>query len=237
MVTGQFVSYLRRRDVQNYNPDIQRDAVDSHLAGWSAISGITARLVGEYTEHEQGTHADRHRPELMKALTQCLEVNAILIIAQMGNLMRNALFLQRLTDSNVRVMAAGVPSLDHPDNSRALLEGAHQLAVIESERFGDRMKSALADSKKRGVALGNPNVHLAYPLGIAKNQSLANQFSAGLGPVFDELEALGIVTLEGTAQALNARGLVTRSGKPWQTSTVKNTRTRWRRIKSGEIDM
>ena len=88
----RFVSYLRvSTDSQGRSGlglDAQRQAVAAH------VSAAGGQLVAEFQEIESGKRADR--PQLAAALAACRTRRAVLIIAKLDRLARNARFAVRV---------------------------------------------------------------------------------------------------------------------------------------------
>ena len=58
--------------------------------------------------------------------------------------------------------------------------------------------------------------------GVLGNRAKADQFAANVLPVIRDIERAGVTTLQGIAEALNARGIRTARGRRWYASTVRN---------------
>ena len=58
--------------------------------------------------------------------------------------------------------------------------------------------------------------------GVASNRTTADQFAANVAPVIRDIERAGVTTLQGIADALNARGIRTARGRQWYATTVRN---------------
>jgi hypothetical protein len=74
----------------------------------------------------------------------------------------------------------------------------------------------------QGVKLGNPRASETVARAHAANRATADQFAANILPIVRTIQASGITSLVGIAQALNARGVRTARGGAWHASTVKN---------------
>jgi DNA invertase Pin-like site-specific DNA recombinase len=103
------------------------------------------------------------------------------------------------------------------------------VAQAEREAISRRTKEALAAAKARGVRLGNPNgaaaLRRAGEGGVALRQTVrqnADEHAVALAPVIAALRAEGHTTLRALADALNARGMMTRRGGRWHVSNVRN---------------
>jgi DNA invertase Pin-like site-specific DNA recombinase len=96
--SGEFVSYLRvstsRQGQSGLGLEAQRKAVLDYL------NGGNWRLIGEYVEVESG--ANDERPKLAEALARCRLHNAVLVIAKLDRLSRDAHFLLGLGGRQVR---------------------------------------------------------------------------------------------------------------------------------------
>lgn len=106
-------------------------------------------LYAEYQETESGKN--NQRPQLIKAIEHCKEVNATLLIAKLDRLSRNVSFIYTLKDSYIDFICA-----DMPDANPVTIGILAVLAQDERERISQRTKVALAELKRKGVKLGSP---------------------------------------------------------------------------------
>lgn len=106
-------------------------------------------LINEYEEIESGKN--NNRPELLKAIEQCKKEKAILLIAKLDRLSRNASFIFTLKDSNIEFVCT-----DIPEANSVTIGIMAVLAQDERERISKRTKDALAELKRKGVKLGSP---------------------------------------------------------------------------------
>lgn len=192
--------------------DAQRKAVSDYSAHTSG------RLVAEITEVESGKRNDR--PKLAEALSACRIHNAVLVIAKLDRLARNAAFLLSLKDGGVEFVAVDMP------NANRLTVGIMALvAEDEAERISARTKAALAAAKARGAKLGNPgnlsNQEVGSVRGNERKSALADQRAKELLPVIADIQANGRTTLRAIATELNARAISTARGGEWTAMQVK----------------
>ena len=103
------------------------------------------------------------------------------------------------------------------------------VAEQEREAILRHTKETLAAAKARGVKLGNPNGAAALKRAGKGGSALremvgwnAYDHAASLAPVIKELQIEGSTTLRALAEALNARGMMTRRGGRWHVSHVRN---------------
>ena len=227
--SARFVAYERvstaRQGKSGLGLEAQRMAIEDFIANRDAT------LVGRFTEIESGRKNDR--PELDAALTLARLTGATLVIAKLDRLSRNAAFLLTLRDSGVTFLAA-----DMPEASDLTVGIMALVAQQEREAISRRTKEALQAAKARGVKLGNPNGAEALRRGGKGGAALratvtqnADQFAESLAPVVAAARARGITTLRELSDELNAQGILTRHGRRWHVSSVRNLLTRIERLR------
>jgi DNA invertase Pin-like site-specific DNA recombinase len=93
-----------------------------------------------------------------------------------------------------------------------------------SERalISTRARQALSAAKARGVALGNPRLHVARKSAVEAVTAEADRFAANVLPVIREAQKAGANTLRQIADALNARGIPTARGGQWYAQSIAN---------------
>jgi len=215
---GTYVGYYRvstdRQGRSGLGLEAQRVAVAGYLDGGST-------LLDTFTEVESGRRADR--PELAKALDLCRRRKATLVIAKLDRLARNVAFIANLMDADVEFVA-----VDMPEATRITLHIYAAMAEHEAVQVSQRTKAALAAAKARGRKLGwsipsrRGEQAQASMKGVVVNRAKADQRAANVLPVIREIERAGVTTLQGIADALNARGIRTARGRRWYASTVRN---------------
>jgi DNA invertase Pin-like site-specific DNA recombinase len=106
-------------------------------------------IVSSYKEVESGKKDDRR--ELTRAIEQCKELGAVLLIAKLDRLSRNVTFISTLMDSGVKFICA-----DMPDATELTIHIFAALAQHERKIISERTRMALAEKKKQGHKLGKP---------------------------------------------------------------------------------
>lgn len=218
MAEGRHVSYIRvsttRQGESGLGLEAQRRAVRDHLGhnGWD--------LIEEFVEVESGKRNDR--PELARALAACKKHKATLVIARLDRLARNVHFVSGLLESGVEFTCCDMPEAD-----RAFLQIVAVFAEWEGRKISERTKAALAEAKVRGTKLGYANPfrkdgERAREASAMVRTSKADQFAANVVPIIREIEVSGVASLQGIADALNARGVSTARGGRWHPGTVRN---------------
>ena len=191
--------------------------------------------LAEYVEVESGKHNDR--PELAKALHHAKVTGAILVIAKLDRLSRNAAFLLTLRDSDTKFIAA-----DLPDANTMTVGIMAVMAQHEREATSQRTKEALQAVKARGTftksdgtlyktgqRLGNPNgaqclrrAQRGNSSAIAAVRHKADTNADDIEPIIADIRNAGEVSLRQIARALNERAIRTARGGRWYATSVKN---------------
>ena len=220
MVRGakKFVSYLRvstrKQGESGLGVEAQRAAVANFLNGgqWAHVC--------EFVETESGSRDDR--PKLAEALSVCRLHNAILVIAKLDRLSRDAHFLLGLTKAGVKFVAA-----DMPEANEMVVGMMAVVAQAERKMISQRTKAALAAAKARGVKLGKPgnlrNQLVGCANGRAARTRIATERAADLAPVITDIRTSGVSSLRGIAAQLNSRGIPTARGGQWSAVQVRRT--------------
>jgi len=165
-------------------------------------------------EVESGRKSRTGRPALRKAIDDCANDGAVLIIAKLDRLSRNFNFMSKITEGaerdGVGIVACDVPDLGNPATSKFLWRILAAVAELEAEQTSERTKAALASARKRGVKLGAPDSEQASKQGRKALQYDTIAYSKNVVlPEIKKIEKLGIVGLRATARELNERKIAT----------------------------
>ena len=215
-MTRRFVAYYRvstdKQGRSGLGLDAQRAAVREYLTskGWPPVA--------EFVEVESGRKSDR--PELAKALERCCLCKAVLVIAKLDRLARNAAFLLSLRDAGIEFVAC-----DMPDANRLTVGILACVAEAEAEAISARTRAALRAAKARGTRLGGFRGYRPTAAdreqAVAVRRERAHQHTARVAPVLAELRAAGITSLRALAAELNDRGVPAPAGGAWHANTVR----------------
>lgn len=199
----------------------------------SYAQAATATLLRAYTEIETGKRSDR--PELARALADCKRSKAVLVIAKLDRLARNARFLLTLIESGVDVAFCDLPSIPPGAVGKFLLTQMAAVAELDAGLISERTKAALAAYKARGGKLGaaRPEAHRLKGGADANAAKRAGEVSAAnaaaayadLAPVIARMRAEGL-SLRQIAGRLNDEGHTTRRGKEWNAMQVRRVHRR-----------
>lgn len=217
----RYIAYERVSTARQGQSGLGLEAQARAIEAFLAAQG-NACLSGRFTEVESGRRNDR--PQLHAALTLARLTGATLLIARLDRLSRNAAFLLALRDSGVRFVAC-----DMPEANDLTIGIMALVAEQEREAISKRTREALAAARARGTRLGNPNGAAALrraglggaPLRRAVSDN-ADAFARSLAPVIADLQRRGHRSLRAIALQLNQRGILTRRGKRWHVSNVRN---------------
>ena len=182
----------------------------------------SAKIICQYTEVESGK--TNERPQLEAALHHAKVTGAILVIAKLDRLSRNASFTLTLRDSGVRFICC-----DMPEANDLTIGVLAVVAQAEAKAISERTKDALKAARVRGIRLGNPNGASALSragkgnkAAIAQVMDEANQRARDLAVVVQDIRKGGAVTLAAIAKQLNDREMMTPRGGRWHPSSVSN---------------
>lgn len=220
----KLIGYLRVSTARQGRSGLGLEAQRAAIAAFASRRAGT--IIETFTEVESGKLDAR--PELAKALHLAQVTGAILLIAKLDRLSRNAAFLLTLRDSGVRFIAA-----DMPDANELTVGIMALVAQQEREAISKRTREALSAAKARGQTLGNPNGARALRkagkgnfAAISALKRQADTHAERLRPVLESLAESGITSLGAIASALNERGMLTPRGGSWHKSSVRNLQQR-----------
>lgn len=214
----KYVAYIRvstaKQGRSGLGLEAQREAV-GHFVG-SRGGEIVAP---EYVEVESGRWNER--PELERALKRCRQTRAILVVAKLDRLSRDAEFLLRLQKSSVKFVAA-----DLPDANELTVGFMAIIAQHERKAISDRTKAALAAAKARGTTLGGfregaANIAEYQRLGVQAVRKKAQEAAEVNRDDVEPLVRDGL-SLRAIAGVLNKRGILAPRGGTWSAQTTKN---------------
>ena len=189
------------------------------------VASVGGRIAGEFTEVESGKRDDR--PQLAAALAACRAQGAVLLVAKLDRLARNARFLLSVVEGagDAGVCFCDLPQLPPGPAGRFMLTMFAAVAELEAGMISQRTRVALEAAKARGVKLGNPQLKPGTPA-TAKAASDAASARArakarDVMPYVEAAQKAGAVTLQQIGQALEARGVRTpRGGTRWAPAQV-----------------
>jgi DNA invertase Pin-like site-specific DNA recombinase len=232
MAAGKFISYLRvsteRQGRSGLGLEAQRSAVANYL-------GEDGSSLAEFVEIESGKD-DRNRPELTKALGLARVTGAVLLIAKLDRLSRDAHFLLGLERSGVTVRCADMPEIGSGDLTFGVLA---LIAQHERKMISARTCAALAVVKDHVAVtgqrkhphvkrLGNPNGAAALRragkgnmAAIASAQARTAARDADLAPIIADIRNTGANSLRAIATELNRRGITTLHKTKWYPAGVQ----------------
>lgn len=205
----------RRQGRSGLGIEAQRTAVER----FAEAEGIA--ILAEHVETETGKGADAlvRRPKLRAALDGARSAKCPVLVAKLDRLSRDVAFISGLMAQRVPFLVAELGL----DADPFMLHLYAALAEKERRLIAERTRAALAARKDQGAILGNPtNPAAAAALGRRVQITEADRFATNILPVIRAIEACGITSLAGIANALNARGIATARGGRWHVSTVRN---------------
>ena len=173
-------------------------------------------IVAEFTEVESGKN--NQRVQLAAAIDRAKKEGAVLVIAKLDRLSRNASFIFTLRDSGVNFQC-----VDMPDANTLTIGIFATLAQHERELISGRTKAALQAKIAQGATLGNPEnlTAEAQAKGVAGNAKRAalNENNRRAASMVDMMHRSGKNYTEIAAE-LNRAGFRTSMGCQFQATQV-----------------
>jgi DNA invertase Pin-like site-specific DNA recombinase len=208
----ELVGYVRistgRQGRSGLGLDAQRDAL-TRFAEAEAFE-----LVNVFVEVETGKGADAldRRPQLAAALNEARRRRCWVVVAKLDRLSRDVHFVSGLMAQRVPFLVAELGA----DVDPFLLHLYAALAQKEAALISARTKAALAAAKTRGVQLGSPKLAEARVAAVEAVKANADRHAANVLPMVRAIQRAGATSLRDIANALNARGITSPRGGPWQ---------------------
>jgi DNA invertase Pin-like site-specific DNA recombinase len=211
----KYVVYYRvstkRQGLSGLGLDAQRTIVENYIKN--------NKVINEFTEIETGKSANR--PQLNKALECCKQNNATLVVAKIDRLARNLHFITSLQAANVDFIACDMPSAN-----RLTIHIIAAIAENEAQLISQRTKAALAEKKKQGIKLGNPQNNgltkttIAKGMIVRQQNALSNERNKQAGTLILSMRNNSAKWSEIVGQ-LNANGFKTRRECAFDITAVK----------------
>jgi DNA invertase Pin-like site-specific DNA recombinase len=209
----ELVAYYRVSTARQGESGLGLEAQRAKVEQMAAERG--AEVVAEFTEVESGRKTDR--PQLAAALDEARKRKAVVAVAKLDRIARDAELLLRLTRESAANGMGGFLFCDLPDVDATTAAGRMVLTVMasvaefESRRISERTKEALAAAKARGVKLGGlrPNTAKTNEAASQKATAEAEQLRGVIAPMV----ASGM-SLRAVADALAKAGRTSRNGTP-----------------------
>jgi len=221
----QYVVYYRVSDVKQGHSGLGLEAQRTMFA--RLLVGRPGTKIGEYTEVETGKRLKKclRRPQLQKAIAHARKTRATLVIAKLDRLARNVAFISALMESQLPIICCDMPEAD-----QFTLHILAALAEREGRMISDRTTAALDVLKSRGVKLGShreghwDGKKRGFRQATAAAQNISREEMKKcyepLVPWIKYMRESGL-TLQQIVDQLNATESKTRTGKPWNESTLR----------------
>jgi DNA invertase Pin-like site-specific DNA recombinase len=215
----QLIAYYRVSTARQGDSGLGLEAQRSKVQQLAAERG--AEVVAEFVEVESGRKADR--PQLAAALAEARKLKAVVAVAKLDRIARDAELLLRLTREATANGLGGFLFCDLPDVDATTAAGRMVLTVMasvaefEARRISERTKEALAAAKQRGVKLGGVRPGTIKTNAAAKARAIGE--AEQLRPILEAMVAKGS-TLRDMASALAGAGRTTRNGQQLSATQV-----------------
>lgn len=216
----ELIAYYRVSTARQGESGLGLEAQRAKVEAMAAERG--AAVVAEFVEIESGRKADR--PQLAAALTEARKRGAVVAVAKLDRIARDAELVLRLSREAAANGMGGFLFCDLPDVDATTAAGRMVLTVMasvaefEARRISERTREALAAAAARGVKLGGLRPGTIKTNEAAKSKAAAD--AEQLRPVLEALAAKG-ASLREMAHALAGAGRRTRNGEPLSPTQVR----------------
>lgn len=216
----QLIAYYRVSTARQGESGLGLEAQRAKVEQLAAERG--AEVVAEFTEVESGRKADR--PQLAAALAAARKLGAVVAVAKLDRIARDAELVLRLSREAAANGMGGFLFCDLPDVDATTAAGRMVLTVMasvaefESRRISERTREALAAAKERGVKLGGLRANTLTRNDAARERAQAD--AERLRPTLAALQAQG-ASLRQMSAALAGAGTTTAKNQPLSPSAVK----------------
>jgi len=214
----KFICYARistNSSIQLHSLDAQESALIEYAEGKGEIVEI-------YREEESGRKNER--PKLTEALDLCRNHGYTLLVHRLDRLSRSTSFLHRIRDEKIKLIVTTQPNLGFIEFGIMAL-----LAQDEAEKISERTRAALAHVRKF-KKLGSPRIGEIQRLSKEGITNKADEFSLRLYPTIQKMKKYGVLTYAELAEGLNQRGIRSRQGKRFGSTSVRNLILRAERL-------
>jgi DNA invertase Pin-like site-specific DNA recombinase len=231
--TTPAIAYLRvstqRQGQSGLGIEAQRQAV-LQMAGARGL-----QLVAEHVETESGRKADR--PELAAAMAEARQLGAVVIVAKLDRLARDAELLLRLSREASENGMGGFLFCDLPDVDATTAAGRMVLTVMasvaefEARRISERTIAALQARKAQGRPLGADLPHVQQA--NAQRSAAAVEQAKGLAFLVLPMRRDGM-SFQAIADRLHDQQTPTPSGRGrWTAAAVRRVLQRLEQASQG----
>ncbi|UXX81343.1 recombinase family protein [Reichenbachiella carrageenanivorans] len=210
----EHVAYYR---VSTHNQSRSGLGIEAQKSMVRSFISTNDTILKEFIEVESGKN--NNRPKLQEAIAYCKSNQAILLIAKLDRLSRNAAFIFQLRDSEVEFRA-----VDMPDANALTVGIMAVLAQHERELISERTRRALQIKKQRGDKMGTPEnltkAAIYKGMEVRKRNALNNQANVQAMEMIYAYRQ-NDMTFQEISDKLNLIGMKTRFGKKYIASTVR----------------
>jgi DNA invertase Pin-like site-specific DNA recombinase len=223
-----FIAYYRVSTQKQGASGLGLEAQEAAVAAYIRQQG--GILIQAFKEIESGKNDAR--PALAEALSACRAMKAVLVIAKLDRLARNAEFLLRIVRESGEggVVFCDLPKLPPGPMGKFIIGLLAGVAELEAGLISARTKAALQAAKARGVKLGNPNLRP----GTRAMTVLANEVQSARAdarardvlPYIERARKAGATSLGEIAEALNNLGVKAPRGGQWLPTSVSRVLAR-----------
>lgn len=211
---AKYVAYRRVSTQHQERSGLGLEAQQAAIEAFVASQGGDVSAIEWFVDVESGKNDDR--PEFQKAIAKVRRTRrAVLLVAKQDRMTRRAATSCQLIDEGLFIDVSSPFASPLEQKLKAVIDEE------EARRISERTKAALKAAKARGVKLGTPE-NLTVDARKAGAEAVRNQAIDAYAKTIAEIVALrdSGLSYKAISDALNAKGLVTRTGAEFKPMTV-----------------
>lgn len=211
---AKYVAYRRVSTQHQERSGLGLEAQQAAIEAFVVSQGGDITDVEWFVDVESGKNDDR--PEFQKAIAKVRRTRrAVLLVAKQDRMTRRAATSCQLIDEGLFIDVSSPFASPLEQKLKAVIDEE------EARRISERTKAALKAAKARGVKLGTPG-NLTVDARKAGAEAVRNQAIDAYAKTIAEIVALrdSGLSYKAISDALNAKGLVTRTGAEFKPMTV-----------------
>ena len=220
------IGYVRVSTEGQVVDGVSLEAQQSRIHAWCTANGYT--LLGiEIDAGLSGGRSD-NRPALQRAITSACGQTAALVVYSLSRLARSTKDAIAISDRLAKSGADLVSLSERIDTTSATGKMVFRmlavLAEFERDQIAERTKGALLHLKTQGKRISRI-IPFGYDLARDGESLLTNAAEHTTIQLIHSLRADGL-SLRQIAAALMARGIASKTGRPWSPQAISNILTR-----------
>lgn len=186
-------------------------------------------IVEQFTDIASGA-GERNltkRPGLQQAIAFAKTSSLPIIVSSLDRLSRHTRTTEQIIgEEGIEVISATEGRMENP----VTISSRAARAQYERDMISQRTKQALAEKKRQGVKLGNPNIIDAQQRGATRNKERAENKVVEIADTLEGISGWSTMTAAEVVELLNDRSILSGRGGRWTISSIRRPLAKAKRI-------